>query len=246
MLDALTLTQLNEALAVAIQNQPPTVASAPLEENDEKPTLLPLIMNDEVKAHVDKVRIEYMTNTLCAEHAFLTYEGYGTRFLRDRKCSPKSVFQIVVQMAALELFGYTPACWETVSVAHFHLGRVEIIQVILPAVADFLAVARNTDVPLIERRRLLLDAMRAHSVAVSKASRGQSAERNFSALRVLLQEGEETPSLYEDPVYKRARPRKIMSHCFETGMLEKRFLFRDPESVWVHYEVYDSRYVVLS
>lgn len=241
MLDALTLSQLNDALATAVQNHPPMPNHQPLTSLGTKPTLLPLTPNEALAAHIEKVRTDYIANTSSAEHAFLTYSNYGATFLRDQKCSPKSVFQMVVQLAALALFNYTPACWETVSVAHFHMGRVEIIQVILPAVAAFLAVANDTTVALSERRRLLLDATRAHAGAVSKANRGQSAERNLSALRVLLREGEETPVLYEDPVYKRARPRKIMSHCFETGMLEKGFLFRDAEAVWVHYEVYDER-----
>ena len=241
MLDALTLSQLNDRLASAVQNHRSMIKHSLSTSVNIKPVLLSLKSDTAIASHIEKVRTDYNANTSSAEHAFLTYSNYGATFLRSQKCSPKSVFQMVVQLAALALFGYTPACWETVSVAQFHMGRVEIIQVILPAVAAFLAVANDTTVPLIERRQLLLGAMRAHAGAVSKASRGQSAERNLSALRVLLREGEETPTLYHDPVYKRARPRKIMSHCFETGMLEKGFLFRDPEAVWVHYEVYDER-----
>ena len=65
----------------------------------------------------------------------------------------------------------------------------------------------------------------------------------MTALRALLKEGEEVPSLYEDPVYKKVRPRVMMSNCFETGMLEKGCMWKAPEAVWSHYEVYDERYV---
>ncbi|KAF2024966.1 ketoacyl-synt-domain-containing protein [Setomelanomma holmii] len=241
MLDALTLSQLNDTIAQAISSHQSSNEWIRATKTEHQLVEMPIQIDNMINTHIEKVRADYIAATSTAEHAFLTFDNYGATFLRAQRCSPKSVFQMVVQLAALELFGYSPACWETVSVAHFHMGRVEIIQVILPAVAEFLAAAQDTTKSLSERRRLLIEATRAHTAAVSKANRGQSAERNLSALRVLLRDGEETPSLYEDPVYKRARPRKIMSHCFGTGMMEKGFLFRDPESVWVHYEVYDSR-----
>ncbi|KAF2118615.1 Choline/Carnitine o-acyltransferase-domain-containing protein [Lophiotrema nucula] len=240
MLDALTLSHLNEAIAMAINTHSPSTSNGVAKGACPGIMPLPFITDAGLDDQMTKVRGEYTINTSSAEHAFLTYSSYGSKLLRSQKCPPKSVFQMVVQLAALDLFGYSPACWETVSVAHFHLGRVEIIQVIVPAVASFLAVARDISIPLKERRHMLVEAVRAHASIVSKASRGQYHERNLSALRVLLKEGEDVPALYEDLVYKRARPRKIMSHCFETGMMEKGFLFRDPDAVWVHYEVYDS------
>ncbi|KAF1935948.1 ketoacyl-synt-domain-containing protein [Clathrospora elynae] len=248
MLDALTLSQLNDALATAIRDHKPASQIEVPARLSDKPNLLAFTMDAAISTHVDKVRADYLTNTSSAEHNFLNYTTYGATFLRNLKCAPKSIFQIVVQIAALQLFGYTPACWETVSVAHFQKGRVEVIQIILPAMAAFLSSTKSsatTQTTLKEQRALLLDAMREHASAVSKASRGLGVERNLSALRMLLERGEETPSLFEDAVYKRARPRKIMSHCFQTGMLEKGFLFRDTEAVWVHYEVYEARYVIV-
>lgn len=49
--------------------------------------------------------------------------------------------------------------------------------------------------------------------------------------------------MYEDPVYKRVRPRLLISNCFETGIMEKGCMFKDPDPVWLHYEVYEERYV---
>ena len=64
-------------------------------------------------------------------------------------------------------------------------------------------------------------------------------DRHLTSLRQMMRPGEDVPAFFKDPVYNGTRPRKIMSHCHETGMAEKGFVLRDPEAVWVHYEVED-------
>ena len=144
-----------------------------------------------------------------------------------------------VQFAALAIFSYTPPCWETANQAHYHLGRVDIIQVIVPAVAAFVQAAGDDSIPLSRRRALLVDAIRAHINTMNKAGRNLGWERNLTALRALVVEPQELPELYKDPVHDRVRPRVMMSNCFETGMMEKGCLWKHAEAVWSHYEVYD-------
>ncbi|KAK3939714.1 Choline/Carnitine o-acyltransferase-domain-containing protein [Diplogelasinospora grovesii] len=226
MLDALTLSELNDAIATTISSHAQTDVRALPTTTAITPVSLPLKTDATLEAHIDKVRAQYADSIKDAEHAYLLFQGYGSKLLRAQKLSPKSVFQMVVQLAAYSTFGYTPPCWETVNQAHYHLGRVDIIQVVNPQVAAFLTAARDPSVDMSQRRALLIDAIRAH-------------ERNMTALRALLEKGEEVPVLYEDPVYKRVRPRVMMSNCFETGMLEKGCMWKAPEAVWSHYEVYD-------
>jgi hypothetical protein len=57
----------------------------------------------------------------------------------------------------------------------------------------------------------------------------------------MVRDSESVPELFLDEVYQRSRPRKIMSHCHDTAMLEKGFGLRDPEAIWVHFEVEDER-----
>jgi hypothetical protein len=94
-----------------------------------------------------------------------------------------------------------------------------------------------------ERRALLSHATRSHVAQINKARRNVGWERNFTAMRALVQKDEPVPALYEDPVYKRVRPRLMMRNCFETGMLEKSCMSKDPEAVWLHYEVHEEKYV---
>ncbi|KAI0123150.1 acyltransferase ChoActase/COT/CPT [Xylariales sp. AK1849] len=236
MLDALTLTELSDAISTAISSNVHTEVRAMPLATAIAPELLPLKIDATLKSHIDKVRAQYADSIKDAEHAYFLFEGYGSQALRTLKLPPKSIFQMVVQLAAYATFGYTPPCWETVNQAHYHLGRVDIIQVVNPQVAAFLDAARDPSVDIPERRALLINATRAH---VAKAGRNLGWERNLTALRALLKDGEQVPALYEGPVYRRVRPRVMMSNCFETGMLEKGCMWKAPEAVWLHYEVHD-------
>lgn len=241
MLDALTMSELNDAIATAIssQSQPEVCSAAPT----ITPVPLPLKTDATLNAHIEKVRAQYAATVQGAEHAYFLFEGYGFKSLRAQKMGPKSVFQMIVQLAAQSLYGHTIPCFETVNQAHYHLGRVDIIQVVNPEVAAFLTAARDPSVDMVQCRALLGSATRAHVASINKARRNLGWERNLTALRALLREDEPVPALYGDPVYKRVRPRLLISNCFETGMMEKGCMSKDPEAVWLHYEVYEERYV---
>ncbi|KAH8164731.1 hypothetical protein CIB48_g3497 [Xylaria polymorpha] len=244
VLDALTLSELNDEIASSIRNHQQTdVDDLRPSETTIVPESLPLRTDAALEARIDEVGAQFADSIKDAEHAYFLFEGYGSKFLRAHKLSPKSVFQMIVQLAAYSTYGYTPPCWETVNQAHYHLGRVDLIQVVSAPVAAFIAAARDASVCMADRRALLVTAIRAHVSSISKAGRNLGWERNFGALRALLRRGEDLPALFTDPVYKRVRPRVIISNCFETGMLEKGCMWRDTEAVWSHYEVYaDSVY----
>jgi hypothetical protein len=59
----------------------------------------------------------------------------------------------------------------------------------------------------------------------------------MAALRELAETPEELPTLFHDPVNPRVQPVLLTSNCFEVGMMEKGFFWRDPELIWLHYEM---------
>lgn len=245
MLDAMTLKQLNDFIDTVISSHAEAGGLVPPVTAPVTPVPLSFTTDATIETLIDKVRVQYTDSTEGAEHVAFNFEGYGSKLLREQKLPPKSVFQIVVQLAAYAIFGEIAPCFESVNQAHYHKGRVDIIQVVNPQVVAFLTAARDLSVDMSECRSLLLNAARAHVASVSKVARNVGWERNLTALRSLLQKGEPLPALFEDLVYKRVRPRLMMINCFETGMLKKGCMWRAPESVWMHYEVYDERYVWL-
>lgn len=239
MLDAMTLNELLDDQVTAIRTHNPLDTRALPHKTALTPVSLPLKTHAALDTRIIKIAEEFAASTADAEHAYLLFDEYGSTFLRAQKLSPKSVFQMVVQLAALATFGYTPPCWEKVNQAHYHLGRVDIIQVIVPAFAAFVQAAGDASVPLPQRRALLVDAIRAHVNTMNKVGRNLGWERNLSALRALVAEPQNLPKLYKDPVHDRVRPRVMMSNCFETGIMEKGCLWKHADAVCLHYEVYD-------
>lgn len=240
MLDAGTVHSLNAFVNSAILDfRPKPQANGHGRIKHTKFEELPFTSTPDIDNHICRVRKQFNESIAGIEHAFFTYTEFGGAFLREHKSAPKSAFQIIVLLAAQDLFGYVPALWETVSVSNFHQGRIDINQIVLPPVMDFCAVFKNISVPMSVRRKLFFEAIKAHANSVTRASRGRGIDRHLSALRQVLKEGEPLPALFKDPIYGKTRPRKIMSHCHETGMLEKGFVLRDPEAIWVHYELGD-------
>ena len=240
MLDASTVHGLNVFVTRAIMEHKPqetverSVGDVVLEE-------YPFLSTPEIDEHIMRARQQFQENVLGIEHRFFNYTGFGASQAQMYKCPPKSVFQLVVVLASRHHFGYNPALWETVSLGTFHRGRVEISQVITPPIVAFCEAANDEAMPIEQRRKLFVEAVKTHASSVMRAVRGRGTDRHLTALRQMLADGEKVPALYEDPLFIRTRPRKIMSHCHDTGTLEKGFLLRDADAIWVHYELDETR-----
>lgn len=198
-----------------------------------------LTTDESLELQIQRVQQDFIKSTSGAEHAFFTIHGFGASALRSIKCPPKSAFQVISMLASFEHFGGLEPCWESVSLSNFYKGRVENTQGLLPPVAEFLTSVNDETIPIETRRKLFLEAAKAHASSISRAVRGRGFDRYFTSLREVIQKGEGPVAMFEDPIFARTRPRKFMSHTHETGMMEQGYLLRDPDSIWQHYVVED-------
>jgi hypothetical protein len=106
MLDALTMSELNDAIAAGVSSHTKTKQQL---RGDALPTIIPVSLPLEtgaaLDAHIDKVRDQYADIVLDARHAYFLFTDYGSKSLRARKLAPKSAFQMVVQLAAQAHYG---------------------------------------------------------------------------------------------------------------------------------------------
>ncbi|KAL6231640.1 hypothetical protein BDW75DRAFT_243734 [Aspergillus navahoensis] len=237
-LDAATVHELNMEIADAIQRDSPRAHGeralpADVVIEQVKYSTTPLA----IQARIQEVRRAYATAIASREHRYPPPLPYGSSLMKRHRIPANSAFQLVVQLAGRYYFGHISPCWETVLQSNFRTGRVEINQVVSEQVAAFVDVAANNKSPLAECRKRFVEAARTHSASVLACTRAGGSDRFLSMLREIVQEGEEVPGLYLDPVYKTTRPRKFISNCFGTGMAENGCCLRDEEGIWLHFEV---------
>lgn len=192
----------------------------------------------------------YIT-TLQAQHrsahdnytlANLTHTSYAAAYLRQHKLPPKSIIQLVIQIAVRRLFGHNPlGAVDVISQRLFRGGRTDMIYVMTPPVLAFCAAAENPSVSGTQKRRLLLEAVKSHTRLVTLSSRGRGFRWHLLALRELLEPGEEMLVFYEDEIYKRTSERPVCTSFTEFGLPEMGRCQPHKGDVWVGVQVFEER-----
>ncbi|MCJ1404087.1 hypothetical protein MMC11_007312 [Xylographa trunciseda] len=206
--------------------------------------------NPVIEKHIGRVQEKFNGRFQPIELTHFRVDNFGTTFLRSHKCPSKPGYQMVIQLACLLYYGYQPPSWETISMARFHKGRIDWIQAVQPAVADFCAAARDDTITIAERRRLFFEAVNTHANTMTKIARGHGFVAHLYALREMLQDNEPLPALFSDQAWVETSVpsiKPVKTDCLEGMMMqETAFLMPEPQCIFVHFEVEENGYVALS
>ena len=174
--------------------------------------------------------------------ASLTTSRLGVYFLQKHKCPIQSGVQLAIQLACRRFYGYTLPAYETVSMAHFRKGRVEVNAIIGPAMMRFLDVAASESrASSTTFKTLLYNATTEHNRSLSRAIQGKAYNRHMLALEWMLEEGESRPALFDDIGYAKSKPGKVIISHIPLGGLEGGFAYPVPGSILVYYDIQGER-----
>lgn len=192
----------------------------------------------------------YIT-TLQAQHrsahdgytlANLTQTSYAAAYLRQHKLPPKTVIQLVIQIAVRRLLGNNPlGAVDVISQRSFRGGRTDMIYVMTPPVQAFCVAAEDSSVSGSQKRKLLLEAVKSHARLVTLSARGRGFRWHLMALREMLEPGEELPSFYNDEIFTRTSDRPVCTSFTEFGLPEMGRCQPHKEDVWVGVQVFEER-----
>lgn len=98
----------------------------------------------EDKTHIELLRGRFLENTSRGSYAVENLTEFGIDFLLQANMPVKQIVDLTFQLGVHLLVGRNLPTWESVSVAHFHKGRTEVIQRAPPAVAAFCAAAAES------------------------------------------------------------------------------------------------------
>ncbi len=238
MIDGLTVHRMNERIHDAIRAHIPSSADADANDNSA-PALdeYTLTTTPSIDAHIQTVRESHLAVTSAREYSYLTLNHFGKTFLATHGSPIKSIFDVTIQLASRLYFGHNPASWEPMSMAHFHKGRTEIFQGVLPSVSEFCSSATNTDLPAVQRREMLIRAANDYTAGLQNSGKGNNYFRLMTVLEGMWPAGEELAPLFKDPVWLRTYPRFIMSGLTDGGSADSAFALIDPEGVWICYSI---------
>ena len=242
-LDGVSVEPLHDYINKAIRGFNPQATQRGEANNDADSGAeeLPLSRNKAIDKAIYRFQQEFDLNNSKFTFASVEVSTLGVDFLRSHKCPSQSGVQLAIQLACQRFFGYNPPALETVSMAHFRKGRVEVHHIIGSALARFLEAIKEVESSPKNLRVAFLDAARAHAKSLSRVSKGKGFSRHLLALEWMLREGEEKPKLFEDPVFVRLKPGKVLTSNFTTGWLEGGFFYPVPESILVYFEIRDER-----
>jgi carnitine O-acetyltransferase len=131
---------------------------------------------------------------------------YGKAAIKNFGVSPDSWAQMIIQLAYRRLVGDSRngGTYEAATTRKFFKGRTEAIKVVT---SESDAWAMSMDDPgkdQFERKRLFDEAAKKHIQLAKNSGNGQGVDRHMLGLKLLVEQDEEMPAVFSDPLVARA------------------------------------------
>jgi len=205
---------------------------------------LPFTSSPALDAHMLTLRAQYIKSAASIGFKNHRITAFGTDHLMACSVPVKTALDATVQLAIRLHFGYNTPCWEGVSMAHYHKGRPEIMQVATRDVVQFCDLALDEAVPLREKHAALFKLGRSMSGNMQSTLTGQTHLRLLDLLKVCWPEGAPTAKLFTGDLFWR-NP-FVMAHHAPSGnrVNDSVYGVQEPDSMWSMITPGHDRYVL--
>lgn len=116
MIDGSTPDGLSQAISAATIDhvESPDVELTAISDLDSF-RYVPFVSTPTIDAHISTLREQHLRSISSYSFRTHTHTTYGANYIRSHKLPPKTVFQLVLQVAVRRHFGYNPSSWDMVS-----------------------------------------------------------------------------------------------------------------------------------
>lgn len=176
----------------------------------------------------------------------LSFQGYGSDFIKKAGHSPDAFVQVAMQLATYRLFREQVGTYEATQVRSFLHGRTETTRAVSiesEAFVKAMGLRPKKDHGDPVQRKVKLDLLKkattAHAEYTSMAAQALGVDRHFFGLSLLVQEGEAKPALFSDPVFVRSKTwRTSTSHLTHPNFLNWGFGQVVEDGVGIGYSIH--------
>ncbi|XP_074596788.1 carnitine O-palmitoyltransferase 2, mitochondrial-like [Brevipalpus obovatus] len=159
-------------------------------------------LDDTIKLSIEEAKKKHLSITRNLDVSHISRDGLTKSFLKSKKVSPDSFFQLAFQMAYYKISqGKTPVTYESCSTSHFKHGRTENIRAATLQTQKACQLFHSDEqASSTGRLRSAINACsQYHSKIAKEATMGQGFDRHFFALKMCaLRQGMEDVSLFKD------------------------------------------------
>jgi carnitine O-acetyltransferase len=195
-------------------------------------------------------RDEFHQNIGKQSTSVLTFESFGSDFIKKSGNPPDAFAQLAMQLATYRLFGEQVGTYEATQVRRFLHGRTEVTRAVTMESAAFVKRMGKTPTKSNdagarkEKSDLLKKATSAHAAYSQLAAQALGVDRHFFGLSMLVDPHEEAPSLFSDPVFKRSKYWRVStSNLSHPRIVNWGFGQVVPDGVGIAYSVHPNKCV---
>jgi len=133
------------------------------------------------------------------------FGDFGKRQVKQWGYDGPIFAQLAIQLAAYRLFGEVVGCYEAASTRSFLHGRTETTRPVSPTTVSFVQVMNDMEASVPDKVSALKQTASAIGEYQAMASSGKGVDRHLFGIFSMIQEGEDVPELYSDPLFLRAK-----------------------------------------
>ncbi|KAL2138415.1 hypothetical protein VTI28DRAFT_6849 [Corynascus sepedonium] len=243
-LDGTTPAPLYDRIRDAIATHKPSATTAtPTKPPQEIP---PLTLPASLDVHIATLRDRWSEASVSRD--FVSYElpTLGAHLLGQHKVPIKGGYDLLCQLALYLYHGrrITPN-WQPVMLAHFHVGRHDMVQLASEPVRAFCeaAAAEDEGVPVQQKRALMLEAARDVSRRLREAKDGKGFYRLFTVMEQQWPAGVPKAAVFDDALLKRGMDFTAVTNINHASV-ESVTTPLDPSVLRLRYTIHDDHTLI--
>lgn len=155
-------------------------------------------LSEKARRHHEELSADYDLDTV-------QFSAFGKKKAKQWGYDGPLLAQLAIQLAGYRLFGKMVATYEAASTRGFLHGRTEGTRPVLPETLAFVKTMSDDKATAQDKLDALKTAASKIGEYQSKACMGRGVDRHLFGLSNLLEDGEEAPKLFSDPLFQRSK-----------------------------------------